>query len=50
LPEIIRLAVMINGRETLSLQNVEDLLNERGNDIIYESKRPVVALCQLFSG
>jgi len=32
-PEIIRLAVMLYVRYTLSLRNVEDLLHERGVEI-----------------
>ncbi|MBO6899547.1 MAG: IS6 family transposase, partial [Shimia sp.] len=38
-PEIIRLAVMMYIRFPLSLRNVEDLLNERGIDVSYESVR-----------
>ncbi|AGI68892.1 IS91-family transposase [Octadecabacter antarcticus 307] len=38
-PEIIRLAVMMYVRFPLSLQNVEDLLNERGIDISHETVR-----------
>jgi putative transposase len=38
-PEIIRLAVMMYVRFQLSLRNVEDLLNERGIDISYETVR-----------
>ena len=38
-PEIIRLAVMMSVRCPLSLRNVEDLLNERGIDISYETVR-----------
>jgi putative transposase len=38
-PEIIRLAVMMYVRFPLSLRNVEDLLNERGIDINYETVR-----------
>lgn len=38
-PEIIRLAVMMYVRFPLSLLNVEDLLNERGIDISYETVR-----------
>ena len=38
-PEIIRLAVMMYVRFTLSLRNVEDLLHERGIDICHETVR-----------
>jgi hypothetical protein len=38
-PEIIRLAVMMYVRFSLSLRNVEDLLHERGIDISYETVR-----------
>jgi len=38
-PEIIRLAVMMYVRFPLSLQNVEDLLHERGVDISHETVR-----------
>ena len=38
-PEIIRLAVMLYVRFTLSLRNVEDLLHERGVDISHETVR-----------
>ena len=38
-PEIIRLAVMLYVRFTLSLRNVEDLLHERGVDIGHETVR-----------
>ncbi len=38
-PEIIRLAVMLYVRFSLSLRNVEDLLHERGIDISYETVR-----------
>jgi hypothetical protein len=38
-PEIIRLAVMMYVRYPLSLRNVEDLLNDRGIDITYETVR-----------
>jgi transposase-like protein len=38
-PEIIRLAVMLYVRFPLSLRNVEDLLHERGIDIIHETVR-----------
>ena len=38
-PEIIRLAVMMYIRFPLSLRQVEDLLNERGIDISYETVR-----------
>ena len=38
-PEIIRLAVMMYVRYPLSLQNVEDLLRERGIDITHETVR-----------
>ena len=37
--EIIRLAVMMYVRFTLSLRNVEDLLHERGIDVSHESVR-----------
>ena len=36
-PEMIRLAVMMYIRFPLSLQNVEDLLHERGIDISHET-------------
>ncbi|MBT6925819.1 MAG: IS6 family transposase, partial [Marinovum sp.] len=35
-PEIIRLAVMMYVRFSLSLRNVEDLLHERGVDVSHE--------------
>ena len=38
-PEIIRLAVMMYVRFPLSLQNVEDLLRERGINVSHESVR-----------
>src|SRR6187402_3213984 len=38
-PEIIRLAVMRYIRYPLSLRNVEDLLHERGIEIIHETVR-----------
>ena len=38
-PEIIRLAVMLYIRFPLSLRNAEDLLHERGIDIIHENAR-----------
>lgn len=38
-PEIIRLAVMLYIRFTLSLRNVEDMLHERGIDICHEAVR-----------
>ena len=38
-PEIIRLAVMMYVRFSLSLRNVEDLLHERGIDISHETVR-----------
>ena len=38
-PEIIRLAVMMYVRFTLSLRNVEDLLHERGIEISHETVR-----------
>ena len=38
-PEIIRLAIMLYIRFPLSLRNVEDLLDERGIDISYETIR-----------
>jgi putative transposase len=37
--EVIRLAVMMYVRFSLSLRNVEDLLHERGIDISYEMVR-----------
>ena len=37
--EVIRLAVMMYVKYTLSLRNVEDLLAERGNDISHETVR-----------
>ena len=39
IPEIICLALMMYIRFPLSLRNVEDLLNERGIDVSYESVR-----------
>jgi putative transposase len=44
-PEIIRLAVMMYVRFTLSLRQVEDLLHERGIDICHETVR---AWCNRF--
>jgi putative transposase len=38
-PEIIRLAVMLYVRFSLSLRNVEDLLHERGIEISHETLR-----------
>lgn len=38
-PEIIRLAVMMYVRYPLSLRNVEDLLHERGIEVMYEAVR-----------
>ena len=38
-PEIIRLAVMLYVRFSLSLRNVEDLLHQPGIDISHESVR-----------
>jgi putative transposase len=38
-PEIIRLAVMMYVRYPLSLRNVEDLLHDRGIDIMHETVR-----------
>jgi len=38
-PEVIRMAVMMYIRFTLSLRNVEDLLHERGIDISHETVR-----------
>jgi transposase-like protein len=38
-PEIIRLAVMLYIRFSLSLRNVEDLLHERGVDVSHEAVR-----------
>lgn len=38
-PEVIRPAVMLYVRLPLSLQNVEDLLHERGVDVSHESVR-----------
>ena len=38
-PEIIRLAVMLDIRISLSLRNVEDLLHERGIEIGHETAR-----------
>jgi putative transposase len=38
-PEIIRLAVMLHIRFSLSLRNVEDLLHERGIEIRHETVR-----------
>jgi len=37
--EIIRLAVMLYVRFPLSLRNIEDLLHERGVDVIHETVR-----------
>jgi len=39
LPEIIRLVVMMYARFSLSLQQVVDLLHERGIDISHETVR-----------
>ena len=38
-PEIIRLAVMMDIRFSLSLRNVEDLLHERGIEVSHETVR-----------
>ena len=38
-PEIIQLSVVLYVRFPLSLRNVEDLLDERGVDVSYESFR-----------
>ncbi len=38
-PEVIRLAVLMYVKYTLSLRNVEDLLHERGIDICHETVR-----------
>jgi putative transposase len=38
-PEVIRLAVMMYVRFTLSLRNVDDLLHERGIEVSYETIR-----------
>ena len=38
-PEVIRLAVMLYVRYSLSLRNVEDMLAERGIDICHETVR-----------
>lgn len=38
-PEVIRLVVLMYVRVSLSLQNVEDLLCERGIDISHETVR-----------
>ena len=38
-PEVIRMVVMLNVRNPLSLRNVEGLLPERGIDICYEAVR-----------
>ena len=38
-PEIIRLAVLMYVKYSLSLRNVEDLLAERGTDISHETVR-----------
>jgi len=38
-PETIQLAVTMYVRFPLSLRNVEDLLDERGNDVCHESVR-----------
>ena len=43
-PEIIRRAVWLYARFTLSYRDVEDLLAERGLDISYESVRRWLAL------
>ena len=41
IPEVIRLAVMMYIRFPLSLQNVEDLLHERGIDISHSDEENV---------
>src|SRR4051812_32450976 len=38
-PEVIRLAVLLHVKYPLSLRNVEDLLAERGIDIIHDKVR-----------
>jgi putative transposase len=38
-PEVIRLAVMLCGRFLLSRRNSEDLLHERGIEVIHETVR-----------
>ena len=38
-PEVIRLAVMMYVRFSLSLRNAEDLLHERGVDVSHETVR-----------
>ena len=38
-PEIIRLALLLDVRYSLSLRNVEDLLHERGIEISHETVR-----------
>ena len=38
-PEIIRLAVMMYVRFSLSLRNVEDLLHQRGIEVSHETVR-----------
>ena len=38
-PEVIRLAVLLYVKYSLSLRNVEDLLAERGIDISHETVR-----------
>ena len=42
-PEIIRLTVMLYVRFPLPLQNVKDLVHERGIDVSYESRQILVA-------
>jgi len=42
-PEIIRLAVMLYIRFPLSLRNVEDLLHERGIDVMPRVRAVLVA-------
>ena len=41
-PEVIRLAVMLYVRFSLSLRNVEDLLHERGIDVSHEANNSVL--------
>ncbi len=45
-PDIIRQAVWLYFRFTLSLRDVEDLLAERGIDLCYETVRCWARCCQ----
>ena len=49
-PEVIRHAVWLYARFTLSYRDVEDLLAERGLDISYETARGIVRLNRLERG